>query len=254
MIGTTFYRPFATGEPFVIHGLEQDETVFRPIQRDHIWEPHLIAVLERIIRPGFVCMDVGANIGAITLPLARLASSGHVHAFEASANAAGLLRSNVVYNGLTNVTIVQKAIAKESGGMTDLFTVPGQLGTAHQAIEFGRDGERQQVETLALDDYGVSHVDFIKLDIEGSEIAALSGARKLIEGSLPILAIEYNPVPAAWFAGSERHSLYEVLTGLYPRIEIIGEGGTLQPVSAWAELDQALTKHVWRDLLCYSPL
>jgi hypothetical protein len=45
-----------------------------------------------------------------------------------------------------------------------------------------------------------------------------------------------------------------VLTGLYPRIEIIGEGGTLQPVSEWAELDQALTKHVWRDLLCYSPL
>jgi hypothetical protein len=41
-----------------------------------------------------------------------------------------------------------------------------------------------------------------------------------------------------------------MLTALYPRIEIIRPNGTLQPINSWDDLDRALTKHTWRDLLC----
>jgi hypothetical protein len=64
--------------PLVLYGLKEDLTVFGPIESGGTWEPHLIAVLRRIIRPDFVCRDVGANIGAITLVLSRLARDGAV--------------------------------------------------------------------------------------------------------------------------------------------------------------------------------
>src|SRR6187200_2029576 len=83
----TEYKPFTDREAFRLEGLAEDITLFQPIRDSQIWEPHVIALLERIIRPHFLCFDVGANIGAITLPLSHLASKGHVHAFEASPTA-----------------------------------------------------------------------------------------------------------------------------------------------------------------------
>lgn len=143
-----------------------------------------------------------------------------VHSFEASAETASLLRRNVRENALSNVIVIERAVASRSGETVECYTVPGQLGTAHLTVtDLGRDGSMQRVQTIALDDYPVSRVDFIKLDVEGSEIAAIEGARKVIEQHRPILAVEYNPAPAAWFGNRPRRAL--VLTSLYGEIAMI---------------------------------
>jgi FkbM family methyltransferase len=251
------YKPLAGREAFELEGLAADITVFQPIRDSQVWEPHVIAVLERIIQPGFVCLDVGANIGAITLPLARLASDGHVHAFEASPTAFELLKRNISSNGLTNATPVHAAITNLSGDTLEIFSPGANLGWAHTTFgEQGREGTREEVQTLALDDYGFAgnslqrRCDLIKMDVEGGEIKALRGAMRMIEQHHPALVIEYNPAPAEWFAGNSRRALYDVLTALYPNISIIGPGGGLEQVMDWEQLDRELTVHTWRDLLC----
>jgi FkbM family methyltransferase len=248
----TQYKPLRGRGAFVIEGLAADNTVFHAIRDTQLWEPHVIAAIEKVVKPDFVCLDVGANIGAITLPLARLASKGMVYAFEASPTAAELLSRNVQNNGFENVRVANLAITERTGDTVEMFSTGAELGCAHMtSSELGRSGNREQVRTEAIDDMvDINPVDFIKMDVEGGEIKALEGASRLIEARHPILVIEYNPVPAGWFAGNTRRQLYDVLTGLYPRISIIGPGGELQRVIDWDHLDGELAVHTWRDLLC----
>ena len=257
------YQPLwnLRGEPeqtiFTIEGLAGDATVFQPIRDNKRWEPHVVAVLERIIQPDFVCLDVGANIGAITLPMAHLASSGHVYAFEASPTAYELLQRNIAGNGLKNATAVNAAITDHSGDKAEIFWSDQALGCAHMADQAGhRTGTREEVRTLALDDYGfrLDRVDFIKMDVEGGEAAALAGCRRLLKEYRPPMIIEYNPAPMEAYNSKPRRELYDVLTALYPRIEIITfPHGILDPVPDWEHLDQALHTHTYCDLLCTHP-
>jgi len=132
-----------------------------------VWEPHVIAVLERIVKPAWVCLDVGANIGAITLPLARLASAGHVHAFEASPTAFELLKRNIASNGLTNATPVNAAITNLTGDTVEIFSTGADFGWAHMtSSDTGRFGTREEVQTLALDDFAADFSD-VKVPAEG---------------------------------------------------------------------------------------
>lgn len=252
----TQYQPFAgpEGNVFTIEGLAADFTVFQPIRDSRKWEPHVIAVLERFVRPEFVCLDVGANIGAITLPMAHLASRGHVYSFEASPTAWELLKRNVAHNRLLNVTPVNNAITDRTGDTVDIFFSDQALGCAHMADrEAYRAGTQETVRTLALDDYAVGRVDFIKMDVEGTEARALAGCRHLLEKNRPSMIIEYNPVPteAYYTGGQTRRALYDMLTALYPRIAIITTpDGALEPVPDWESLNQALEAHTFRDLFC----
>jgi FkbM family methyltransferase len=247
------YRPLRDQSGFLLEGLAEDFTVFQPIRDTHVWESHIIALLERIIRPGFLCFDVGANIGAITLPLSRLASEGWVHAFEASPTAYTLLTRNLAANAVTNVTAVNAAIAERSGDTTEIWTSNAvELGCAHlTSSEHGRFGTCEQVKTLALDSYHLGPVDFMKMDIEGAENEALKGASCLLSADRPILLIEYNPTCIEWYSrAASRRALYDTLTAFYPRIEIIGPAGVLEPVTSWEALDRELTAYLYRDLLC----
>jgi len=246
------YKPLSGHGPFVLEGFAEDITVFQPIRDSQVWEPHVIAVLERIVKPAWVCLDVGANIGAITLPLARLASAGHVHAFEASPTAFELLKRNIASNGLTNATPVNAAITNLTGDTVEIFSTGADFGWAHMtSSDTGRFGTREEVQTLALDDYGFAgRCDLMKVDVEGGEIKALRGAMRMIQQHHPVLVIEYNPAPAEWFAGTSRRALYDILAALYPYINIIEPNGELQPVTEWDLLDRTLTEHTWKDLLC----
>ena len=248
-IRPTRYAPEGMS-PFVLYGPTNDQSVFGQIDSSGEWEPHLVAALRRLVRPDFSCVDVGANIGAITLVLARLAHRVTVHAFEASAESVRLLRRNISENLLTNVVVMQRAVAERTGETVELYTTAGQLGTAHLTTGLGRTGDSQQVQTIALDDYPLFRVDLMKIDIQGSDIAAIKGARNLIEKHRPILIVEHNPAPAAWFAGVSERALYDTLTSLYDNIAIISQGGVLVPVPSWEALDAALPAGAWCDLLC----
>ena len=141
------------------------------------WEKQDIVV--QLVRPGMKILDIGANAGFYTLAFARLAGAkGHVWAFEPlAANVVHLLQ-HVQVNGLGNVSVIQAAVADRSG-------IAGFA--VHQSNAMGAISEKAssyRVPTLSLDDLvrdGVIDApDLVKMDVEGAEALALTGAREIL--------------------------------------------------------------------------
>lgn len=163
-------------------------------------------VLSSFLPRDGVVLDVGANIGTFTLPLAAQLNRGAVHAFEPASATAGRLRRNIDINGLDNIVVNQCAASDHSGTMS--IWVPrgswkGKLfNTGMTSPYVGRDRTDWREETVRcvrLDDYmvrqGLRRVDAVKIDVEGGELDALEGARSLIHAFRPLVVMEVNREP-----------------------------------------------------------
>lgn len=176
-------------------------------------DPDIMRLLRRHVRTGETVFDVGANIGTYTLPLAHLVGSGgRVVAFEPNRRTRACLRHNVRANRLGQVVIVASAAGPEAGRVT--LVAPNQnLGEVHV-----RPDEHGAVPMTTLDAeavrLGCGAVSFIKLDIEGFELAALRGAMAILRGSPRILVqTEVVPSHAARFGHS-----WEDLRGFFAEL------------------------------------
>jgi FkbM family methyltransferase len=165
-------------------------------------EPEVQRALQEFVEPGQVVYDVGANIGFFTLLLARLVGpGGRVFAFEPMPENAVALRHNVALNGLANVTVVQKAVSSESGTAQLLLSPHSAFhsldleGASKRDVLGPKSGEIS-VETITLDEFvaedPVRVPDLIKLDVEGAEVIALEGMRRVLESAQPLLLCELH--------------------------------------------------------------
>lgn len=169
----------------------------------HQYERDVVAVIERLARPGWSVFDIGANIGAHALRFARLVGpSGRVYAFEPMEYAFTKLRRNIALNGDANTHPFNIALSDRD--------VPRQHVTYRSswASSGERRAESSVVELRTLDgwcaDQRVSHVDLIKLDVDGHELEVLQGGLVTIERCRPIFLIEVG----AWhFASPDRNPL-----------------------------------------------
>ena len=145
------------------------------------YERQAQSLFRRHIHSGAVVLDVGANVGFFTLLASRLAgTTGRVHAFEPLPRNLYYLERHVRLNELSNVTVEALAIAAASGE-AHFRTAP------HASMGGLRDDGNLHVVTASLDDLlaagRIPAPDFIKMDIEGAEGAALQGATRLLAGS-----------------------------------------------------------------------
>jgi FkbM family methyltransferase len=139
--------------------------------------------LKTVVEPGMVVYDVGANVGFYSLFFSRLVGPrGKVFAFEPAFQALNYLVRHISMNGLENVQILQAALGEEQG-LTG-FTINKQ--SENHVVD-----ERAAllVPVTKLDDTGFPPPHLIKMDIEGSEAAALRGARQLLIHHSPTLFI-----------------------------------------------------------------
>ncbi len=140
-------------------------------------------VYEKEVKVGDVVLDIGANIGYYTLLFAKLVGEdGRVFAFEPDPDNFALLKKNIDLNGYQNVTLEQKAIADRTGKIR-LYISPHS--SADHRIYDSRDSRKFiEIEAISLDDYFKSYsgkIDFIKMDIQGSESAAIQGMSMLLQ-------------------------------------------------------------------------
>jgi len=133
----------------------------------------------------------------------RLGSIGKVYAFEPDPINFRLLRANVEANGYKNVVLEQKAISSRECEAI-LHLSPGNLGD-HRLYDSFDDRHTILVAAIALDDYFENRereIDFVKMDIQGSEPGAFSGMTSLIENSCNLkIATEF------WPAGLQRFGI-----------------------------------------------
>jgi len=174
------------------------------------YEPQLLAAIEDLAVPGTVAYDVGANIGYIAILLARcVGPQGKVFAFEPLPANLERLRANLALNGIEGrVTVVPAAVSHESRAATFLLHASSGMGKVEGSA--GREAHYPgsiMVETIDLDAfaYGRGHPapSLIKMDIEGGEVMALAGMRRLLREARPVLLIELHGPDArreAWDA------------------------------------------------------
>lgn len=152
-------------------------------------EPWTVAWIERLIGPGQVVYDIGANVGAYSLVAARrVGPAGHVYAFEPGYATFAHLCDNIVLNGCDGViTPLSIPLSASTGLMPFTYhkLYPGHA--RHRGLEAGSLSEegapvyRQPVPAMRLDDlvrtFGVRLPDHVKVDVDGAELSVLEGAR-----------------------------------------------------------------------------
>ena len=184
--------PLATVSNFAYRHLKTSGTILTSIQKHKMYiHPFYIFGFEKfetelfksLIREGMVVVDIGAYAGYYSLVAANLVGEeGKVYASEPNPENYVLLLKNLEVNRCQNVIPVQKAIA-DRNGRTRLFLAQENKGDSR--LFDSNDGrESIIVDVTSLDAFFKERdyrVDVIKMDIQGSEMAALKGMTKILE-------------------------------------------------------------------------
>jgi FkbM family methyltransferase len=182
------------------------EHIGSSVARTGVYELTVTELIFRLLDPGEVALDVGANIGYMTAAMAFAAGpEGTIHAFEPHPLLYGALESNVGrwrHDPRLATVLTHAAAVSRSAGRASL-TVPGDFasnrGTSSlEGSELAATDERILVPTVALDEIlPDATVGLMKVDVEGHEIGVLDGASRLIEsGRLrDVLFEEARPLP-----------------------------------------------------------
>ena len=156
------------------------------------YEPETLAFLKRVCdqRPQSALIDVGANIGVFSVPMARhLASTGRrVLALEASPPVASILRSNIDRNQLRNVTVLECAASNGESETVPFYVAPeDKFGMGSTAPQFGAKPIPVAAKTLdkVIQEAGGGDIGAIKVDVEGYEAHVFEGAAQLLAGPHP---------------------------------------------------------------------
>ncbi len=165
------------------------------------YEAPLQRFIDRNLKPGMVCMDVGANIGVISINLARkVAPTGHVYAFEPVPPLVRRLEANIRLNGHESVTSVHEVgLSGENGRAIIRYAPPEKLNQGRASLVNWDEALTLQTEidTRTIDrfveDEGIRQIDFVKVDIQGGEMALLEGGARTFSELSPDLLIEVSP-------------------------------------------------------------
>jgi FkbM family methyltransferase len=151
------------------------------IHTGEFWSDEIYAVLETTLNQGDCFVDIGANIGFVTLCAAQIVgTSGHVFSFEPNVVLIERLRRMLEHNHITNVTLFPHAAGNETGEIG--FTDDLHHGVNHVVADLAK--APVVVPMRRVDDVLEGQLPrgdaLIKLDIEGAEMMALSGMPNLI--------------------------------------------------------------------------
>lgn len=154
-----------------------------------IYEPETSHFLAQHLRPGDTFWDLGANAGYHTLMAARtVGPTGKVIAVEPDPGTCRILREQLDLNGIGHCTIVQAAVSDRPGQSILIQRASDPRGNALQQIDNpaidNKVGSAVEVPCLTMDDLAARfpRPRLIKMDIEGAEVLALPGGRKLLTG------------------------------------------------------------------------
>jgi FkbM family methyltransferase len=178
-----------------------------------------LELVGRLLSPGDVFVDGGANVGVFTVvAAARVGPSGRVIAFEPAARTRQKLSDNVRLNGFDWVSVRPEALGDRTGSATMVTFAGDGAGLSSFAPESTRDGIPESVSVACLDDIlgqilgrlDDARLKLIKLDLEGSELRALEGASRLLSSTRPDLLVEVEP-PHLVRQGDSAAALLELL-------------------------------------------
>jgi FkbM family methyltransferase len=257
---TVSFRPGSRGRTYSITGSASDTGVLGAIERDQgMYEDGICRLLERVLRPGAVAIDIGANIGVLTVLMADLCGpTGAVHAFEPAGENFNYLMKNVAASGATNVTASRAAVTAGDGPVTIEFNEAYPAGSfvdqgASASPSASVSASAEKVDGVALDSYveraGLERIDLIKIDVEGFEPAVLHGAKATLARFRPMLIVECNVPPLRRLSGASYVDLLGLMRAAYDTVAIVEPTGATVPLRGVDDLELALAHHGVVDLV-----
>lgn len=231
--------------------LVENDAISQGIINGGNWEEHFQKVVTSFLPKNANAIDLGANFGFHSIWLGKYLEDGRVFSFEPLSLTYSQLQLNVIANGLTtNVFPYKLAISDVTGSYVEMNKIKygSQRNINVGDTSIGKGGDATL--TLKLDDLPLPKIDFMKIDIQGSEYKALIGMSNMIQRDRPLMFIEIEEHHLVKFGTSSKEvieylfSINYVLLRIktsYPtdHIAIPGEWGeeTCQRMKATLEKD-----------------
>lgn len=149
--------------------------------------------IRELLQKGHKVIDIGANYGVYTLPMAqKIGPSGHVWAFEPASSTADFLARGIAENGFGHVTLEQKAVSSVNGTAHLAFHVQAELRSIVHGAVPPEGGEDVVLVTLddCLDRFRWHDIELIKIDAEGEEANIIRGGDRFFATLAPLVQYE----------------------------------------------------------------
>jgi FkbM family methyltransferase len=179
--------------------IDRSRTIGASIYWTGFHEFRELLFLHDFLKEDMVLLDVGANVGEYTLFAAKRLLNGKVISFEPMPTLRGLLDENIRLNNFQNVKVWSYGLSDREGSFpiytTEDVTNEG-LSTFFPSDNLKQRSINVEVKTLdrECENLQLDRLDFIKMDIEGSELKALHGAHNTIKCFRPLIMIEISDV------------------------------------------------------------
>ena len=167
-------------------------------------EPHLARAIRRYVTNGDTVYDIGANIGYVSLSLAkRVGTKGRVVAFEPLPENARRLRQAIAESRLANIEVLEVA-ASDKFGKTVLRVAENPSMASLVWHRSNPSVAEHVISTVAVDELveagRLSPPTFVKIDVEGAEGQVLLGMRRVVAQARPVIFVECSDAgrEAAW--------------------------------------------------------
>ncbi|PKP94583.1 MAG: hypothetical protein CVT77_01715 [Alphaproteobacteria bacterium HGW-Alphaproteobacteria-16] len=210
----------------------------RAISRDGVWEAHIVAQIQRLLTPGSVFVDVGANIGVMSFHAAKAVSpNGKVIAFEPNPDNVQRFLQGVIANKFDQLV---RLIPLAASATSSVFAIKGGSNTYLAPAAAGM----RLAASIPADDFLTSEarIDLIKIDIEGHEPLALNGLSKTLDRHRPTILCEFNPRCLKIAGNTDAEGFAAQIFTFASSVEIIEHDHSLTAVDApstltrlWAE-------------------
>jgi FkbM family methyltransferase len=231
---------------YLMYADAQETGITPHLTMDGYWESWITVAIARTARPGWHCLDIGANHGYYTLIMAdAVGREGRVVPVEPTPRLADLLRQTLDVNGFPTVPVEQVAASDRDGEMLQLVIPPRRSMNARLSREAGPNDTVVEVKTVTID--GLTRdwprVDLIKIDVEGAEESVWQGMQRTVADNPGLVVIlEFNV---------DRYADTRGFLGLIERA-----GYRLRYIDIDAEVkdvtvDQLLTRQVGNDWMLY---
>ena len=149
--------------------------------------------VRKLIQAGQKAIDIGANYGVYTLPMAaKVGSKGHVWGFEPTSSTAEFLSQGIKANAFENVTLLQKAGSSRSGSAQLSLQHNSELNSILHDQDSAAKSETVSLVTLdeCMDQFRWRDIDLIKIDAEGEENNILKGGHRFFSELTPLVQFE----------------------------------------------------------------
>lgn len=197
----------------------------------------IVGLIDCLLKPGMVVVDVGANIGEISMVAARrVGASGKVVSFEPVTAIADQLTEHIKINNLSQILVVRKALGQITREHMPIYSSCGQTvpDEHHGLASLYGEGQGDTIDYVTMTtldqataDLALDRVDLLKIDIEGGELPCLKGAEQLLRRWHPMIIVEVQDFSAKK-AGWSVDELFSYLQGFGYEFFSIRKKGRLE--------------------------